>query len=183
MNDVTERLDITQGKIAIGFSSKLYGDIEKALPLLIFSDVFGGGPYSKLFSNVREKESLCYYCSASQYRSKGIVLVDSGIEAHNEEALINAVLRELDDLKQGLVDVDTIEASKMSVTDSLASYYDSASALDMWYTLDIKGNSEITPNDLIEKIRSITKADIVNVANGVELHSIYRLLPKDEVSC
>lgn len=44
------------------------------------TDVFGGGPYSRLFMNVREKLSLCYYCSARLIRGKGIIVIQSGIE-------------------------------------------------------------------------------------------------------
>ena len=68
---VFEKMDVKQGKLVMGFSSELYGNDDISLPLMVMCDIFGGGPYSRLFSNVREKMSLCYYCSASSVRYKG----------------------------------------------------------------------------------------------------------------
>ena len=179
VTEVTETMDVTQGKLVLGFSSELYGDFKTALPLAIFTDIFGGGPYSKLFSNVREKQSLCYYCSASSRRSKGFILVDSGIESKNANVALNAILKELEDIKNGNVDEFTFNASKKSLIDSLNSYYDSASALDTWNTIELQGEDEISVEDATKYINEITLNDIINVANGIELHSIYKLLPKE----
>ncbi len=65
---VFEKMDVKQGKLVMGFSCDLYGNDDISLPLMVMCDIFGGGPYSRLFSNVREKMSLCYYCSASSVR-------------------------------------------------------------------------------------------------------------------
>lgn len=180
INRRTDRMQVTQGKLAMGFSSELFGGIKEALPLMIFADIFGGGPYSRLFSNVREKQSLCYYCSASQRRSKGYVTVDSGIEFENAEKAEAAILHELSEIQNGNVDDTQLESSKSSVIDSLGSYYDNAAALDMWYTRDICGDSELTPDDVIGSIEKITKQDVVNTAKGVRLHSVYLLLGETE---
>ena len=83
VNTVTENLDIAQGKLVMGFSSETYGDEESTAALSVMCDIFGGGPYSRLFSNVREKMSLCYYCSASSVKAKGHIMFDSGVETEN----------------------------------------------------------------------------------------------------
>ena len=174
---VTERLDITQGKIALGFTSNLHGGLRETAALSLFSDIFGGGPYSKLFENVREKQSLCYYCSASSRRSKGIVTVESGIEELNADKVVSAVMKELEDMKQGKIDDSKILASKKSVTDSLYGYYDNANAIDLWYSRDFK--EDCSPNEAIDIINNVTKQEIIKVAKGVKLHTIYRLLPQN----
>lgn len=177
----TEHMDITQGKLVMGFSSEVYGTLQKALPLMLFSDIFGGGPYSRLFSNVREKLSLCYYCSSQQRRSKGFLMVDSGVEADKAEEAEQAILKELQDIQSGIVEESRLSASKKSVIDSLASYYDSPNALDMWYTRDIGANDSLTPDDAIAMIEDITAEDIVKTARGIKLHSVYKLMPSKEV--
>lgn len=176
--DITERFDVTQGKLALGFTSRIKGGLKTAAALSLFSDVFGGGPYSKLFSNVREKQSLCYYCSASSRRTKGIVLVESGIEEANAQKTIDAVLSELEEMKKGNFDDSVIEASKKAITDSLYGYYDNATALDIWYSREI--NEDISPKDAAEIVMNVTREDITEAAKGVNLHTIYRLLPKEE---
>ena len=89
-------MDIAQGKLCLGFSSDIYGDDETAASLTVMCDIFGGGPYSKLFNNVREKMSLCYYCSASPVKVKGLITVASGVEAANAEKAQAEILNQLD---------------------------------------------------------------------------------------
>lgn len=175
--DITERFDVTQGKLALGFTSKLKGNFKTAAALSLFSDIFGGGPYSKLFSNVREKQSLCYYCSASSRRTKGIVLVESGIEESNAQKTIDAVLFELEEMKKGNFEDSVIEASKKAITDSLYGYSDNAAALDIWYSREI--NEDISPADAVKIVMDVTREDIIEAAKGIKLHTVYRLLPKE----
>lgn len=173
---VTERFDVSQGKIVMGFSSKLHGTLKEAAALTLCGDIFGGGPYSKLFENVREKQSLCYYCSASARRTKGFLLVDSGIEEKNAEKLVEAVMEQLGDIKNGKFDGSLIEASKKSIIDSLEGCYDSARALDGWYSKE--PGVLCSPKEAVEIIRAVTKEEIIKAANGLKLHTVYRLLPK-----
>jgi predicted Zn-dependent peptidase len=176
VKDITQRFDVSQGKLAMGFTSKLHGSIKEAAALSVFTDIFGGGPYSKLFENVREKQSLCYYCSASARRSKGFVVVDSGIEEENADKVIKAVLKELEDIKCGKFEDSVIEASKKSITDSLLGYYDNAHAIDAWYSREL--NDTTSPEEAVEVVMKVEKRDIINAAMGVKLHTIYRLLTK-----
>ena len=179
VKDITEYFDVTQGKIAMGFTSEIKGGLKTAASLSLFADIFGGGPYSKLFSNVREKQSLCYYCSASARRTKGFLTVESGVEKENAEKTVNAVLAELEDMKKGNFDDSVIEASKKSIVDSLNGYYDNANALDIWYSREI--GEEISPKEAADVISRLTREDIINAANGVKLHTVYRLLPNQSI--
>lgn len=175
---VTQRMNITQGKLAMGFTSELHGNLSKAAPLSLFCDIFGGGPYSKLFENVREKQSLCYYCTASSRRSKGFVTVESGVEEVNADKTVESVMKELADMQNGNFSDSVIEASKKSVIDSLNSYNDNASALDIWYSRDLGDLS--SPSEAAEIVRNVKKEQIVSAAKGVKLHTVYKLLPKGD---
>lgn len=175
---VTEHFDVTQGKLAMGFTSSLRGNLTEATALSVCTDIFGGGPYSKLFENVREKQSLCYYCSASSRRSKGFVLVESGIEEQNADTAYNAILKELEDMKKGIFEDSTLEASKLSIIDSLSSYYDNASAIDGWYSRNL--DEHLSPEEAAELVRAVTREDVIRAAQGINLHTVYRLLPEKE---
>lgn len=177
ITDITEYFDVTQGKLALGFTSQVKGSLKTATALSLFGDIFGGGPYSKLFSNVREKQSLCYYCSASARRTKGVVTVESGIEKENAQKTIDAVLSELEEMQKGNFDDSVIESSKKSICDSLYGYYDNAAALDIWYSREI--NEDISPEEAAKIVMNITREEIVQAAKGVKLHTVYRLLPKE----
>ena len=175
--DITERFNVTQGKIAMGFTSETKGSLKTAAALSLFSDIFGGGPYSKLFENVREKQSLCYYCSAVSRRNKGFVTVESGVEEQNAQKTIDAVLKELSDMQNGIFDDSTVDASKKAITDSLYGYYDNANAIDIWYSREIK--EELSPEEAAEIVMNVTREDVIKAAKGVKLHTIYRLMPKE----
>lgn len=179
-NEITERMAVKQGKLVMGFSSNICGDDDLSLPLMVMTDIFGGGPYSRLFANVREKMSLCYYCSASAVRSKGLITVDSGVESENADKAKAEILNQLDAVKKGEFTDFEYEASLKSLRDSLNSYNDSQVTLDTWYALKAVNKTLYSPEEIAAKIAEITREDIVNAAKGVKLHTVYRLLPKEE---
>lgn len=177
---VTERMDVKQGKLVMGFSSRMSGDDDVSLPVMIMTDIFGGGPYSRLFSNVREKMSLCYYCSASAVRQKGLITVESGVEKENAEKAEKAIISQLDIVKNGEFSDFEFNSSLKSICDSLNTYNDSQVSLDTWYALKANNSTLYSPEDIAERIKQITREDVVNAAKGVKLHTVYRLLPKEE---
>ena len=183
VNTVFEKMDVKQGKLVMGFSSELYGDDDIALPLMVMCDIFGGAPYSRLFTNVREKMSLCYYCAASSVRYKGLLTVDSGVEWQNADKAIEEILHQLEVMQNGEFTDFEFESSIKSLCDTLKGYYDSQNGLDMWYKLKINNRELYSPEDIIEKIKNITREDVVYAAKGVKLHTIYKLLPKEGPIC
>lgn len=175
---VTEKLDVTQGKLVMGFSSKIYGDDETAYPLQVAADIFGGGTYSRLFSSVREKQSLCYYCSARPNKLKGLVLVESGIENENAQKAFHAIMAELDDLKQGNFDDEVIEASKKSLSEAISGINDKISSLDYWYGIRMVYDKVLSPKEYLERIQKVTREDVLKALNGINLSAVYYLLSK-----
>lgn len=183
VSTVVDKMDVKQGKLVMGFSTDLYGNDDVSLPLMVMCDIFGGGPYSRLFTNVREKMSLCYYCSASSVRSKGLLTVDSGIEVQNADKAITEILNQLEIMKKGEFTDSEFDSSIKSICDSLNTYYDSQGALDLWYALKVNCENIYSPKDISEKITRITKEDVISAAKGVKLHTVYKLLPKEDATC
>ncbi len=177
---VIEEMNIAQGKLCMGFSSELYGDDEKTAALTVMCDIFGGGPYSLLFNNVREKMSLCYYCAASSVKAKGLITVDSGVEKENAEKAEKEILNQLDVIKQGAFSDEEFDSSIKSITDSFKSYNDSQGLLDAWYSIKIVKDKLLSPEDAAALIQNVTRDDVTRVANGIKLHTVYKLLPKEK---
>ena len=175
---ITDNMDVTQGKLCLGFSSEMCGNDDITLPLMVMTDIFGGGPYSRLFSNVREKMSLCYYCSASAVRQKGLITVESGIETENAEKAEKEILNQLEIVKKGEFSDFEFQSSVKSISDSLNSYNDSQNSIDLWYALKVNNEFVYSPEDIAEKLKNITREDVVNAAKGVKLNTVYKLLPK-----
>lgn len=103
---------MNQSKLVLGFRGGMTDENDDFYSRRIMTDVFGGGPYSRLFMNVREKLSLCYYCSARLIRGKGIIVIQSGIEKENRQKVLDEINRQLDIMKNGEFSDEDFEASK-----------------------------------------------------------------------
>lgn len=183
VNTIFEKMDVKQGKLVMGFSSDLYGDDDVSLPLMVMCNIFGGAPHSRLFTNVREKMSLCYYCAASSIRYKGLLMVDSGVEWQNADKAVEEILNQLEIMQKGEFTDFEFESSIKSISDTLMGYYDNQDGIDTWYALKVNNQELYSPNDILEKIKNITREDVVYAAKGVKLHTIYKLLPKEGPIC
>lgn len=174
---IDETMDVNQGKLVMGFTTEFTGNDEETAFLAVFADLFGGGPYSKLFKNVREKLSLCYYCAARANRNKGYLLVDSGVETENAEKAEAEIIRQLEDIKAGNFEEDDIKASVRSIKDSLKGLSDSQAALDGWYSLKLY-DEPLSPEEFINALEKVKREDIIKAANLYTLDIVYRIIPK-----
>lgn len=177
---VTERQKVRQGKLVMGFKVNCNPeDKEKTAAMRSFCDIFGGGPYSKLFANVREKMSLCYYCSARFTRQKGFVAVQSGCEEENMEKAENEILNQLEEIKKGNFDYE-FTSSKAALTDALDSVYDSPESIEAWYGLQSPENGYTSPQESAKLNNAVTKEQIIDCANSVTLDTVYKLVSEQE---
>lgn len=172
---VEENAPVTQGKLSMGFRTSITRTSEDYYAMMLFNKLFGGSPYSKLFLNVREKLSLAYYAS-SQYSSlKGLVVVNSGIEFDKFEAAKNEILCQLDEMKKGNFTEEEIESAKLDIENSYKEISDYGEALSEYYSfLDRVGISE-SPDEVVQKVKKITKEQVINAANTVNLDTVYFL--------
>lgn len=169
--EVTERLTVNQSKLVLGFKS--HSDDDAALVLL--QKIFGGTTSSKLFQNVREKMSLCYYCSAARNDLKGIMLVNSGVENENIEKTKNAVIEQLEEIKNGNFTDEDINFAEMAIKNDFKSVADSAGNVSNWYFDCIRKNDIITPEEKLERYLGVSKERIIAAAKSMVLDSVYVL--------
>lgn len=170
-----EKEAVKQGKLVMGFRMGMQNENDNYAARRVMVDLFGGSPHSKLFTVVREKMSLCYYCSARMFRQKGVMFVQSGIESYNEEKAKNAILAQLEDIKNGNFTDDEIDSSVKALEDSFKSVSDSAEALDSWFTSQIVSGEFLYPEDFIEEFKKVTREDIINAARQVTLDTVFML--------
>lgn len=174
---VTETMPVKQGKLVLGFRTDSAGSDRETVATLVMCDIFGGGPYSKLFCNVREKMSLCYYCSARAVRRKGLIIVDSGVEDSNIDSAEKAIFEQLQDMKNGNFTEKELEFSKLSLCDSINSVESDQNSLLHWYAARSLEKNPATPSELCELIKSITAEDIKKAAENFLLDTVYTLRP------
>lgn len=180
VNTVTEKMDVAQGKLVMGFRTGTATPDEEVPATRLMAALFGGTPNSKLFLNVREKLSLCYYCSASYNSMKGIMLVQSGVEVKNMERAKEEILRQLDEVKQGNFDESEVEAAKMSLCNSYRTLSDSLGGLENWYLSQTFASHSQQPEEAAAQINAVTRQEIIDAANRVTLNTVYCLVGNGE---
>ncbi len=169
-----EKMNVTQGKLCLGFSFDIGETRQSVANAAVFVDVFGGGPYSKLFTNVREKQSLCYYCAARLNSKKGTFIVDSGILEENKQKAYDGILEQLEQIKSGNITEDEVNSSKIAIADTLGAYNDQTATLDSWYVLSTFNDGE-TIEDYTKLIKNVSVSDVIKIANSVKLDTVYFL--------
>ena len=170
-----ETQSVKQGKLVMGFRLGMTSSEDEYGARRVMVDLFGGSPHSKLFTVVREKMSLCYYCSARMYRAKGYMLVQSGIETYNEEKAKNGILEQLEDIKNGNFTDDAISSSVKALTDGFKSVSDTPESLDYWFMSQSASGKYLYPEDFIKQFESVTREDIIKAAKAVTLDTVFML--------
>lgn len=178
VNRITEEMELSQSKLVMGFRTDSAVPDEDVNATRLMCAVLGGTANSKLFCNVREKQSLCYYCSSRFDMQKGILSVDSGVEGENLEKAEKAILKEIADMQSGNISDFEIDATKMAVINSFNSTNDTVSGIDSWYTSQLFNGSFKTIDELSEEINAVTKEQLVNAAKKLTLDTVYILKNK-----
>lgn len=172
---VNETLPISQGKLVMGYRVGIHHQDEDFGAVRIMVDLFGGAPYSKLFTNVREKMSLCYYCSARLYRQKGIIMVQSGIEKVNEEKAITEINNQLKMMQNGEFTQDELNASIAGLKDTLLRVSDTPEDIDAWGYSQTTTEEFKSPQEIVKEVENVTAHQVASVAKKITLDTIYML--------
>ena len=172
--ELSERMDVTQGKLVIGLRTGITVEDADYPALLLLNAVYGAGVTSKLFVNVREKLSLCYYASSSLEKYKGVMLVSAGVDFKNYETAKAAIFKELDDCKCGIITSEELEAARQAVLSALRAAQDSPAQLDEFYM----GTTIARMDDFEEltiKVSALTAEDLTLAAQKLTVDTIYFL--------
>ena len=175
VKEVREECVGKQGNLVMGFRTGTVlsdGDYPK---MALMSEIYGGSPSSKLFMNVREKMSLCYYCVSVPEAIKGIMLVRAGIENKNFETAKNAILEQLEFMKSGKFTEEELYNAKLSLINAYREISDNPQSLQNWYMGRMLSDISQSPEEAIEVVKNITKDEIVATAKKVTLDTVYFL--------
>ena len=173
-NIITESMEVTQGKLVIGLNVNIDNDEEKYWTLM-YNSILGGSANSKLFQNVREKAHLAYVASSTYYRFKSIIFINSGIEIANYDKALELIRNQIDEMKQGKFTQEEIENNKKGVIAAIKTIEDEQDTGITYYFGQELSGTNVSEEEYIKKIENITKEDIINIANKVQINTIYFL--------
>ena len=173
---IHEAMDVTQGKLSMGFRCAT-----DDVPAMILANLlFGGTSNSKLFMNVREKLSLCYYASSTYVRSKGILTVSSGIETADYQRALDEILHQLHEIRDGHWEPWELEGARSTMRSALTSLSDSQGALENYCLGQAATGQSEDPEAMQRLLDQVTPERIRAAAQSVTLDTVYFLHGKEE---
>lgn len=179
-NVIEEVMDVNQGKLAMGWRTGGITVWEEECPALVLcSAVFGGTSMSKLFMNVRERLSLCYYASSALEKQKGLMIVSSGIEFQNYETAKREILAQLEDVKAGKITDDELEGARRILINQYRSIEDEQGRMEEYWLGQAAAGTEDDPGTLAARLETVTGEQIAQVARKLELDTVYFLKGKE----
>ena len=172
--EVVEEEPVTQGKLSLGFrtgGSCLTGGDPAAC--WMFQTLYGGSTSSKLFLNVRERKSLCYYASAQFIASKGLMMVNSGIENKDFETARDEIVRQLEACRAGDITDAEIESARKTLTTNWRAMLDDPLTLERYWLGQAAAGTLVAPEERIAQVQDVTRERIVAAAQATALDTVY----------
>lgn len=171
--------EMKQGKLHIGFSTPVYFESEDFPKMQVFNGIFGGYAHSKLFMNVRERESLAYYAASSFSSHYGLLFVFSGIEPSNEKKATEVIFEQLEAIKKGEISDLELVQTKAMLTNNLKETLDSARGQIEIFDQYKKLSEDFSVENWRKKWESVTKEDVQKMAQQLQHEATYFLCGKE----
>ena len=179
VNNVEEKLDVTQGKLVIGYdveASKQEIEDEKFRYIgMLYNAILGGTATSKLFQNVREKASLAYTASSSFSYYTGNIFVNAGIEIDNFEKATEIIKEQIEDMKQGNFSEEDIENAKKTIVSNIAGISDEQDTEIIYFLGQELSGRNISLQQYAQFVQDVKKDEIEDFARKININTIYFL--------
>lgn len=171
---VNESSEVSQGKLILGLDILNENDKDK-FTALVYNAILGGTPTSKMFQNVREKNSLAYTASSSFIRQKANIFIKCGIDIENYEKALKIIKEQLEDMKNGEFTDKNIEEAKNNIISTIKFIPDEQDTELMYYFSQELSGYEMGFEEYVEKVKEIKKEDIIELAKRIQINTIYFL--------
>lgn len=177
--EITETMEVTQGKLCLGFTTPITNQATEFAAMQLLTTLFGGGMTSKLFMNLREKQSLCYSIGSNYYSSKGIITVSAGIDCDKKELVRDEILRQLELCRRGEFTEQELNAAREYLVSGLRAVHDSPSSIESYYATAALSASKLTPAEYIDALCAVTARQAAQAAETLKLHTVYFLTEQE----
>lgn len=178
---IVERQDVIQGKLVLGYDINI--DTKDLYKAQVYNAILGGSSNSKMFQNVREKESLAYTARSTYLKHKQTLLLFAGIELDKYEKALETMKLQVEDMKKGNFTEEDIKDAKVFLENIMRSYNDSQDILiDLSIGQIVMGMND-SIDEMIQKMKAVTREDILYVANRVRFNTEYFLTSSSDEQC
>lgn len=179
VNFSTEKMDLKQSKLLMGCQIFGASDFELRYVLNVYNYILGGGPNSKLFQNVREKNSLCYSVSSASQPLVSILTIRAGINAWEYDRACALILEQIEDIKNGKFESEDIENAITAYKSSLKAFEDNPESMISLYA-GIEYLGADTVENRIKNIEKVDRKSVIELAQKIKLDTIFFLEGSEE---
>lgn len=173
-------MDVSQGKLSICYRTDItliYGDY---IAIMVLNAILGGGPDSKLFNEVREKNSLAYYSHSYYDKYKGLLVMASGVDFSNFDKASELSIAQVEDIKNGIISEDEIQNAKNHLINTLKEIKDNQfNFINYLSGMHVYGVLT-TLNETMDEISKVDLNRIVEASKNLKLKSIHKIVRKKE---
>ncbi len=173
---VTDKLPMQQAILRMYFKAP---ELSDRYAFTMLSMILGGMTTSRFFENIREKQSLCYYCACTANKSKRVLTAYAGVEPQNLKRTEEAILSEIEDIRQNGVTDEELETARLEIGNQISMLYDSATALIGWHLNQITDEKILSPEEYRAEIARVDSARIQAAARQLALDTVYTLSGED----
>jgi len=170
-----DKMQINQCKLSIGLRTGTTLKDKDYIKFALFNELFGGSPSSKLFMNVREKKSLCYYCQPIVEAVKGVMVIASGVDIKNKDTTFEAIMEQLKDIQNGNISDAELRDARKSLENFYREITDSPASICSWYLARIIAGRADSPEEAAKLVNAVTKQDIIDISKKLVLDTVYSL--------
>lgn len=169
---VSDRFPMQQGILRITFKAP---ELEDSEAVSMLSMILGVLPTSRFFQNIREKQSLCYYCSCIPNKNLRTLTAYAGVQPQNLKRTEEAIIAELEKIQKDGVTEEEIEMARLDAVNTMRSTYDSTSSLIAWYAGRSNLDEFRSPEEQCKKLLEVDAARIQAAARSYKLDTVYTL--------
>lgn len=173
-NTIEEKMQVGQGNLVIGLSSNGQMENEKYV-MSVYNAILGGGANSKLFQNVREKNSLAYTAGSTFRRQKNTIFIRCGIEIENYQKALDTIKEQIEDMKNGNFTEENMENAKKLIVSSIKGISSEQDTEITYYYGQELSDSFSTLDEYIEKINNVNKQNVEELAKEIWVNTVYFL--------
>ena len=171
-----EMIEKLKMNIAVSnFKTELNANEESKYIALVYNMILGGGANSKLFQNVREKASLAYTAGSNYIRQVNNIFIRCGIEIKNFDKALDIIKKQLEDIKNGEFTDADLQNAKQTIISTIKFIPDEQDTEVTYYFGQELSNNKVSFEAYIEKVKSVTKEQIVELAKSIKIDTIYFL--------
>ena len=171
----TETMDVSQGKLCMGFVTPMTIRSADYVPMQLLNLVFGGGMTSKLFMHIREEKSLCYAIGSAYRGSKGILTVSAGIDCNMEETVKEQIMEQLEACRKGQISEEELSAAKEAMRSGLQTVHDSPGNIENYYATAMLSDFRMPLAEYAAAVEAVTVEQLAEAAKTLQLHSVFFL--------